>query len=489
LVKNARMNLYKKYGLVQSGCVMIKAFYSILIYMDREIKEKILRFLEKHNLNDSKNVLLVAFSGGIDSLCMIDVLLKLSKQYNFQLIAGHLNHNWRGLESKLEEERAKEYCIARNITFYSETLPEDLPHTELMARNQRYEFLNKAAQKFNATAILTGHTLTDQVETVLYRIIKGTGTIGLKGIPEVRYQDNLPPIYRPILTLTRDETLKYCEENNLTPNIDTSNFKEEFLRNRIRLSLIPELKTYNSNIEQAILRLSRISADAEELINEYMDQIKNKIYTNKEEISTKEFLDLSYPAKKRVILNFLMSGNIEFDFEKIDEILNFIEESSKLKSGNTFSITKDLWLFVSSEIIKFIHSIRAPMVKSSIIVKLDEEIYHPELNKTLKIIPWKEKTRPESFPSETSNIAYVDLSDVKDPLYFRTRREGDKIQPFGMQGKMKLKKYLINKGIPEFKRDNLPVLATDSEVLWVVGMGLSEQIRVKNIPTHILEVR
>lgn len=457
--------------------------------MVKEIEEKIKNFLEKYDLLNPENTLLVAFSGGIDSLCLLDVLFNLSKQYNFQLIAAHLNHNWRGLESKMEEERAKEYSLARNITFYSETLPENLPHTELEARNQRYEFLNKASKKFNATAILTGHTLTDQVETVLYRIIKGTGTIGLKGIPEVRYQDSLPPIYRPILTITRDETLKYCEENNLTPNIDTSNFKEEFLRNRIRLSLIPELKTYNSNIEEAILRLSKISTDAEELINEYIDQLNPEIYINKDEISTQNFIKLSDPAKRRVILDFLSSNSLEYDFEKIDEVLNFIKENSKLKSGNTLSLTKDCWLFVSCEIIKLIHSIRADMIKSSVLVNLNGETYHPELNKTLKIIPWEKQIKPDSYPPETSNTAYVDLNGVQEPLYFRTRKEGDKIQPFGMSGTMKLKKYLINKGIPEFERDKLPVLNTDSEVLWVTGVGINEKIRVKNIPTHILEVK
>ncbi|EKE02591.1 MAG: hypothetical protein ACD_20C00357G0014 [uncultured bacterium] len=457
--------------------------------MIKEIEEKIQNFLEKYNLLNPENTLLVAFSGGIDSLCLIDVLFKLSKQYNFQLIAAHLNHNWRGLESSMEEERAKEYSIARNITFYSETLPENLPHTELEARNQRYEFFNRASKKFNATAILTGHTLTDQVETVLYRIIKGTGTIGLKGIPEVRYQDNLPPIYRPILTITRDGTLKYCEENNLTPNIDTSNFKEEFLRNRIRLSLIPELKTYNSNIEEAILRLSKVSTDAEELINEYLDQIKPAVYIKEDEINTQTFIKFSPPAKKRIILDFLYSKGIEYDFEKIDEVLSFIGESSKLKSGNTLSLTKDCWLFVSCEIIKLIHSIRADVIKSSVLVNLNGETYHPELNKTLKIIPWEKQTKPDSYPPEASNTAYVDLGNIQAPLYFRTRKEGDTIQPFGMPGTMKLKKYLINKGVPEFERDKLPVLAVNSEVLWITGVGISEKIKVKNIPTHILEVK
>lgn len=456
--------------------------------MTKEIEEKIQKFLCQNNLNNASNILLVAFSGGIDSLCLLDNLFKLSEKFKFSIIAAHLNHNWRGIESKQEEEKAREYCISRSIIFYSEILPEELPHTELEARNQRYSFLNKAAKKFNATGILTGHTLTDQVETVLYRIIKGTGIIGLKGIPEVRYQENFPAIYRPMLDIARDETLKYCKDNNLTPNIDTSNLKYEFLRNRIRLSLIPELKTYNQGIEKAILRLSEISTDAEQLINEHLTEIKNKIFINRKEIDTKKFLNLSYAAQKRLILDFISENNIKYDFVKINEILNFINASSNLKSGNTLSITKNTWLFVSYKIIRLIYSIKSTMLKSSIRVYLNQENYNPELNKTLKITPWIEG-KPEKFPEESSNIAYVDLSSLEEPIYFRTRQSGDKIQPFGMTQKIKLKKYLINKGIPEFKRDSLPVLASDSEILWVAGVGLNELLRVKNIiPTHIIEI-
>ena len=192
--------------------------------------------------------------------------------------------------------------------------------------------------------------------------------------------------------------------------------------------------------------------------------------------------------KKRIILDFISFHNLEYDFKKIDEILDFIKKSSMLKSGNTLSLTTDTWLFVSSQIIKLIHSIKAPVVKSSIEVSFDQETYHPELNKTLKITKWDGRRKPEKYPKDTANTAYVDLSGIKEALFFRTRREGDRIQPFGMQEKVKLKKYLINKGIPEFERDKLPVLAIDSEVLWVAGVGLSELLRTEEIPTHILEV-
>jgi len=456
--------------------------------MKNSLSNKVLHFFEKYNLLSSENRLLIGFSGGVDSLCLLDILIKLSKQYHFKVIAAHLNHNWRKDESKNEEIKARKFCQERNIEFYTEILPGNLPHTEIEARNQRYGFFNKAATKLNATAILTGHTLTDNVETILYRIIKGTGTVGLQGIPEKRLQKNYPPIYRPLLDISREETIKYCKENNLEPSYDSSNLDIKYLRNKIRLKLIPELKNYNNKIEKAILKLSCLSEDAETLINEYLKQIKTEITTKNGEIITSKFLNLSSAAQRKIIVDFLLNNSLDYDFDRIERILSFIKANSRLKSGNTLSISQNCWIFVSFSIIKLIHFIKADVLKLSIPINPDGETIIPEMGKKIIISQWK-GGKPEKFPVETANIAYVDLSNIKiSAIVARTRQNGDKIQPFGMKAKTKLKKYLINKGIPEFKRDNLLLLTVDSEILWVINVGLSEILRVKGTPTHVIQI-
>jgi tRNA(Ile)-lysidine synthase len=455
--------------------------------MNFDIKQKVKDFLINHHLLDKDNSLLIGFSGGFDSLCLLNIIYELSKENDFTFTAAHLNHNWRGIESKKEEDNARQYCNSKNIAFYSETLPSDLPHTELEARNQRYEFFKRAAKKMNSTAIITGHTLTDQAETVLYRIIKGTGTIGLKGIPKIRFQDDSVPIYRPILDISREQTIEYCNSKRLNANFDSSNLNQAFLRNKIRLSLMPELKNYNKDIETALIRLSEIASDTETLVEEHLKQIKEKIFI-KDEIITKEFLNLSVAAQKRILLDLLHSQNIKYDNEIINRSFNFIKENLNSKSGNTLSIAKNSWLFVSFKIIKIIHSIKSAVLKSTVIVNLNGKTCNQELEKTIVAAPWKDG-KPEYFPNEVSETIYADFSKIQEPVYFRTRRPGDKIQPFGMQQKVKFKKYLINKGIPEYKRDFLPVLAMDSEILWSVGVGISELLRVYNIPTHILTIK
>ncbi len=453
------------------------------------IQQKIINFLGKYGLAEKKNKLLTAFSGGPDSLCLLNALYNINKNYNFKLAAAHLNHNWRGEESKLEAERAENYCKERGIEFYTETLPVELPRTEEEARNRRYEFLNKTAKTNGSTAILTGHTRTDQVETVLYRIIKGTGTAGLTGIPEMRAQKGLPAIYRPLLTgVCREDCIKYCEENALSPSFDPGNYDEKYLRNKVRHSLLPELKTYNNAVEDALVRLSVISRESEEITGEYIKEIKEKVIENHNSINTKEFLKLSDPLKKRILVDFLGQNHIKSTFERIEDLFDFIEKNTGSKSGKTFSIARDLWFFMSGKEMKIITRTKAKSSDMAVPVSFEKETFHPGLNISIKIEEWIE-AEPKRFPEESADIVFADLNGIDPDLYLRNRRPGDIIQPFGMKQKTKLKKYLINRGIPKHIRDEIPLLVNKDEVLWVVGIGISELLRTKTIPTHRIRIK
>ena len=144
------------------------------------MKNKIEQFLKSYNLTHKGAVIAVGFSGGYDSMALLDVLHKLSLLYDFKTLAAHLNHNWRGEESLMEMENCKDFCIKNGIDFYSETLDKNEKHTETRARELRYEFFNRVINKYNADALLTAHTKSDTAETLIYRLIKGTGINGLK---------------------------------------------------------------------------------------------------------------------------------------------------------------------------------------------------------------------------------------------------------------------------------------------------------------------
>lgn len=442
------------------------------------MKEKILEFLKKHNITNSSKAFIVGFSGGQDSLCLIDILDKISKSYNFKIIAAHLNHNWRGESSQKEQQFCAEFCEEREIGFHTKTLDISVKKTEESAREERYKFFGEIIEKTGAKGVFTAHTKTDNTETVLYRIIKGTGILGLCAIPETRQEGDYN-LFRPMLEITREETEKYYLENNLKPSQDESNEDIKYARNNIRLNIIPKLKEINPNFDNAIENLTKIAADYEEIISKFLD---------KKPLTPKNFAAFSDAEKRVSIHRFLIKNNLDYDFKKIEEIRDFLDENIQKPCGNTLSLTTNTWLFASKTEMEIINKIKAAKIDAALELKLNENNYFAPFNKTLTIKKFEGET-PEKFPKETDLKAFVNIPEDLAHLELRTRREGDIIQPFGSCGTMKLKKYFINKGIPEHKRDEILLIAKENEILWAIGVGLSEKLRAGEKPSHIIELR
>lgn len=442
------------------------------------MEEKILEFLKKYNIINSSEAFIVGFSGGQDSLCLIDILHKLSKLYDFKIIAAHLNHNWRGESSKKEQLFCEEFCKERGIEFHSKNLDISVKKTEESAREERYKFFGEIIEKTSAKGVFTAHTKTDNTETVLYRIIKGTGILGLCAIPETRQEGDYT-LFRPMLDITREETEKYCLENNLKPAQDESNEDVKYARNKIRLEIIPKIQEINPNFDHAAETLSKIAKDYEEILSEFLRQ---------KPLTPENFAAFSDAEKRVSIHKFLTKNSLDYDFKKINEIKEFIDENIQKPCGNTLSLTTDKWLFASKTEMKIINQIKAAKIDAVLKLKLNEDNYFTPMNKTLSIKIFEGET-PEKFPKETDLKAFVNIPEDLAPLELRTRREGDIIQPFGSCGTMKLKKYFINKGIPEHKRDEILLLAKENEILWAIGVGLSEKFRAGEKPSHIIELR
>lgn len=409
------------------------------------LKNKVEAFFKKHSI--SKTVL-VAFSGGYDSMCLLNVLLEL----NLHPIAIHLNHNWRGEESRQEEENCRKFCLEHCIEFYSETLPDSVKPTETEAREARYDFFERCARKFNSKAVLTAHNADDNAETILYRIAKGTGIEGLKGISPVR-----GIYYRPLLTTYRTEIEEYCKKHNLTPNSDSSNENTKYKRNLIRKNILPELEKINPEAKSALNTLSENARNDAELVNEYLTSLQDKF-------NTQNFIKYSGALQNRIVYNLLCENKFEYDKKHVEEIVKFINGNAHSKNGKTRSITGETLLFASEKEIRLIK---------------ERPVY------SIRIEECAEK--PEKFPPDSDGIAYVDLSDIKH-FTIRHREDGDTIHPLGAAGSQKLKKYLNYKGIPKDKRDDMLFLCQDKEVLWAPLCGISEKIKVNGNPTHILRL-
>ncbi len=427
------------------------------------IAEKISEFFDKYNLKNYRGTVLVAFSGGYDSMCLLDVLIKLG----LNPVAIHLNHNWRGDESDKEEMRCKEFCKENDIKLYCEKLDENIPKTETAARNARYKFFEKCAKRFDSKVIFTAHNANDNAETVLYRIIKGTAVNGLAGIAPVR-----GIFYRPLLNISRKEIEDYCKTNKLNPNNDSSNNNTKYNRNYLRHKIFPLIKKINPCVINAINSLSDIAKDDCEILE---DLTKNIIS------STEKFTSSALPIQRRYIKNKLIEYNLDYDRSKIELILDFILQNSSSKSGKTMSLSSEYELYVNSKNIKVIPLSKH---KNKNQISITQEGFYEFGSKIFSILPCK--TIPDNFPSDSNSVAYVSISNINFTL--RTRRDGDVFSPLGLSGHQKLKKFLNEKKIPNYKKDTLLFLFSGNEVIWAPGLGLSDKVKVKDNVTHILKL-
>lgn len=446
--------------------------------------ENVENFLTEFDLLKPEKTFLVGFSGGCDSLCLLDILNQLADKHKFKLIALHLNHNWRGEESQREEEACRAFCEKMKINFISETL-QNVQKTENSAREARYEFFTRVAKNHPNSAIFTAHTQTDNAETVIYRIIKGTGVCGLQGIPPMRLADNIP-VYRPLLNISRQKVEDYCNSKGLVANTDSSNFDMNYKRNFIRHKIMPLFNEINFHSEKSINSLSEIATSQCNIVNEYLDSIKKDLYDDGK-VLTQKFRTLSDDVMKKFIYDGIMQANLEYDKKKIKNILAFIKSNFDSKAGSTYSLTNDLWLFADSKHIYPITNTKSDEIVNEINIKNEGEF--SVTNEKVFSIEKFDQTKPFSFPAENALFAYVDLSNTEFNFTLRTRRDGDVITPFGMNGKMKLKKYLNAKGVSHHKRDGLFLLCQGAEALWVVGVGLSNKLKVVNKPTHVIRLK
>ena len=447
------------------------------------MKQTVKNILSKHIPLTDKTAVIVGFSGGWDSMCLFDIVNNISKETGIKVIAAHMNHNWRGAESEAEAENCRQFCKKNSIELVSKKLTSDIKQSEAIAREFRYAFFKDCAVQYDASAILTAHTKSDNAETILYRIVKGTGLNGLEGIKECRNIDSFK-IIRPILDFSRADIEKYCIEREFSPNNDSSNLNTKYARNYIRHDIMPLLKILNTNIESSLITLADIAIGNNKVINELIQNIEKQICIG-EKWLTQNFLLLDIPIRQHFIYNLLQKNDIEPSFSKVNEILDFICDNQLSKTGKTFSLTSDNWLFTSNKYTYVIHKDEE--------VKNNEEISIPaegeyEFSSLYKFVVEKFEGEVTEFPKSYINSAYVDLSKITSPLVLRTRRNGDIIQPFGMTGRMKLKKYFINKNIPSHDRDKIMLLCAGNEVLWAIGVGLSEKLRTTVKPTHKLRL-
>lgn len=303
------------------------------------MKEEVLETIKKYNMIENGEKVVLAVSGGPDSICMLDILNDIKNDVtidiNFEIVVAHVNHMIRK-EAEEDEKYVKKYCEEKQIEFYSKSIDvqkmanNNKIGVEEAGRNARYDFFDEILERTNAQKIAIAHNKNDNVETVLMHIIRGSGINGLKGIEPERGK-----YIRPIIECERNEIEEYCTQKNLQPRIDKTNFENEYTRNKVRNLLIPYIqKEFNPNLIKTIDRLSNLVAEEENYMDKQVENVYKELLISEKEkeiqLNLKIFNIQEKVIKSRVILYTItrLFGNSK-GLEKIH-----IEDIIKLCSNN-----------------------------------------------------------------------------------------------------------------------------------------------------------
>jgi len=429
----------------------------------------------------------VAVSGGPDSVCLLHLLLQISQELNLQLFVAHLNHMLR--EEAIEEENfVRELAEKYSLPFYSERIEvaKKLRKGETLeegARRIRYDFLRRAGERFSAEKIALGHNADDLVETVLLNLIRGTGIRGLRGIPPVRKEGSITFI-RPLIEIWREEITQYLKERDIPYMIDRSNLSLEFTRNKIRHRVIPLLEEINPKVKLAIHRLGEIAGEINSFIEDEVRKGKEKILVGKSESSL--LLDIkrlfaSHPAlQKEIIRSVLVEfTNYEMGREEIERILEVGRRGGAITLPGKIDVRRvgDVLQFKKGKESKIEYEIPLNIPGNTSIPEVGVRI-------EAEIIEGQHLVKDASCGEVT-----LDMEGIKGRLIARNWRNGDRFIPLGMRNEKKLQDIFVDKKIPREERGRIPIICDEEGIIWVVRVAISERVKVGERTRRVLYLR
>lgn len=438
--------------------------------------------IREFSLLETHDRILIGVSGGPDSMALLDGLHRLSTAYEWQLTVAHVHHGLRGKEADEDALFVERFCQEHNIAY--ELCRRDVRahliqhggNLQEVARNLRYEAFQAVARQIGAQKLALGHHADDRAETVLMRFLRGTGASGLAGIPVKQKWDEVE-VVRPLWRMWRQDIEAYCEKRKLMPRVDSSNSSLDYMRNRIRLKLIPELQRYNPQVKKGMLQLSEQLAAEEEVWENWTKDALKRVLVKRDEmewqLSVPALRNLSVALQRRVIqliLNYLTIRSWKH-IEKIRRLIDHVSSSTECSLPGNWKAVRDydlIRLYIPQETVKqegFHIRLHIPgMTKLPMPYKgMFEAIVTREKIETDKWeVPW----------------AVFDAAELAGALYIRTRKRGDRIHIKGMKGRKKVKDLFIDEKIPRRERERWPCVADEKDILWIPGLRRSAKALV-----------
>lgn len=432
--------------------------------------------VKKYDMLHENDKIVVGLSGGADSCALLHFLVSLRKKLNLTVIACHINHQLRGAEADRDENFADEFCKSLDVPLY--TLHADVKgealrqkkSTEQCGRDIRYAFFAETADKFNAK-IATAHTASDNAETVIFNLARGSGAAGLCGIPPVR--DN---IIRPLIECTRTDIENYCIKNNISYVTDSTNLTDEYTRNKIRLEVIPVLKKINPAFESTVSGMTERMKETVDFIDRCAENALSSALTDKG-YKISELQKLNKAVLSRAIIMLCQKNSVTPEAKHIELIRKIVYNSGAVEiKNNVFAVSSQGFFRIANKTsvssaqsiqwngqdFLFINN------KKISLSKINRDIFH-------------NRKKFDKFLFNNS----VDCDTIPLAAVFRTRKQGDIFQPAKRNVTKSVKKLFIEMKIPREERDGIIMLADGSEILWIEGIGVSEKSSVKGNSENI----
>ena len=427
--------------------------------------EDVLDYLNR--LLKNNDTVVLGVSGGPDSMALLSLTLKLKQKKNLKLVCAHVNHNLRK-ESFEEEKMVKKFCLANGVIFeYMLIKNYDKDNFHNDARNKRYAFFDNLVKKYHAKYLFTAHHADDLMETILMRIVRGSTLRGYAGFKrEDKRLDYI--IVRPLINVTKEDINSYLKSENVTFAIDDSNLKDKYTRNRFRHHVIPLLKEEDKNAHLKFKSFSDTLFMYEEYVNKVCIEKYKNVYVNNR-LDINKFQNLEHLIKEKIlymILEDIYKDKLALINKRHIVLILKIIDSNKANTyinlPNKIKVVKDYNFLSFKEDNKIV----------TYNIKLDQDVILPNQHKIIYI---------KDNDDKSNYVIRLDSSEIKLPLYIRTRKNGDKIATKNMNGHKKISDLFTDLKLNKDLRDSYPILVDSNDtILWVPGLNKSKYDKQKS---------
>lgn len=442
----------------------------------QELFNKVKTTIKKHSMLSGVETVLVGLSGGPDSICLLHALNHLKGELGLKLNAIYIDHELRPDETPAEIVFCKKICNGLEVPFMSSSIDvkayakEHGLSKQDAARELRYRALEDAAFEIKAGRIALGHNADDQTETFFLRIFRGSGPKGLSGIPPVRGR-----IIRPLIEIERKDIENFLEAEKIDYIIDSSNLKEDYLRNKIRLSFMPEVRQINPDINETLSHTMEILKEEEKYWDILVTKSLMKLISRKTDERLELFLS-PLEAMEKVILRRVLRRAIDetkglrgTGFIHIEDIIGLIkngQHGDRLYLPTGLRVIKNYaTLVMTSEL---------PVKINNYSLDVPGEV---AIQETKSVIKASVQDEAEDYGDGKSFVIF-DADKASQPLTVRARKEGDYFYPMGFGKKKKIQDFFVDKKIPRDERDAIPIVVSGNDILWVAGFRGDERFKV-----------